>query len=398
MDVTEFFLKLLIILLSAKFFAEMFACLRLPSVLGEVAAGIILGPSLLGFIKVDATLYLLAEIGILFLLFEVGLETDVGQVVKVGVQSFLVAITGVLVPAVAGFCISNYIFHLSQIISLFIGGTLVATSIGITVRVLVDIKKHQTKTAKIVLGAAVLDDIVGVVIIAILYDFVVKGSVSLIDTAKILGFITAFLLIAPVITKLLVPFISKAALHSKTQGIIPTIMVALILAMAFISHKVGAPGILGSFAAGIALARRFFLPLGATVEHYSHELAEKIEEGMKPIIELFVPIFFVMVGVSINFRVIDVGSSAFWNFALALTVIAIIGKLVSGLWVSGGWNKKLSTGIAMVPRGEVGLIFAEVGRRSNIFDDSIYAVIVFVVAFTTLLAPLALRYVMRDGE
>ena len=398
MDVTEFFLKLLIILLSAKFFAEMFACLRLPSVLGEVAAGIILGPSLLGFIKVDATLYLLAEIGILFLLFEVGLETDVGQVVKVGVQSFLVAITGILVPAVAGFCISNYIFHLSQIISLFIGGTLVATSIGITVRVLVDIKKHQTKTAKIVLGAAVLDDIVGVVILAILYDFVVKGSISLIDTAKILGFITAFLLIAPVITKLLVPFISKAALHSKTQGIIPTIMVSLILAMAFISHKVGAPGILGSFAAGIALARRFFLPLGSTIDHYSPGLAEKIEENMKPIINLFVPVFFVVVGVSINLKVIDFKSVTFWQMAGLLTFVAIIAKMMSGIWVKGGLKTKLSTGIAMVPRGEVGLIFAEVGKKAGIFDDLIYAVIVFIVALTTLFTPVVLRFVMRGEE
>lgn len=398
MDVSEFFLKLLIILISAKFFAEMFACLRLPSVLGEVAAGIILGPSLLCFIKVDATLYLLAEIGILLLLFEVGLETDVGQVVKVGVQSFLVAITGVLVPAVAGFCISNYIFHLPQIVSLFIGGTLVATSIGVTVRVLVDIKKHQTKTAKIVLGAAVLDDIVGVVILAILYDFVVKGSVSLIDTAKILGFITAFLLIAPVITKLLVPFISKASLHSKTQGIIPTIMVSLILAMAFISHKVGAPGILGSFAAGIALARRFFLPLGSTIDHYSPGLAEKIEENMKPIINLFVPVFFVVVGASINLNVIDFKSVTFWQMAGLLTFVAIIAKMMSGIWVKGGLKTKLSTGIAMVPRGEVGLIFAEVGKKAGIFDDLIYAVIVFIVALTTLFTPIVLRFVMRGEE
>ncbi|KAB2834395.1 MAG: cation:proton antiporter [Candidatus Brocadia sp.] len=397
MDVTEIFLKLAIILISAKFFAEMFVCLRLPSVLGEVAAGIILGPSLLGFIKVDAFLYLLAEIGILLLLFEVGLETDVGQVVKVGVQSFLVAATGVLVPAVAGFCISKYIFHLSQIVSLFIGGTLVATSIGITVRVLVDIKKHQTKTAKIVLGAAVLDDIVGVVILAILYDFVVKGSVSLIDTAKILGFITAFLLIAPVITKLLVPFISKASLHSKTQGIIPTIMVSLILAMAFVSHKVGAPGILGSFAAGIALARRFFLPLGSTIEHYSPGLSEKIEENMKPIINLFVPVFFVVVGTSINLNVIDFKSVTFWQMAGLLTFVAIIAKMMSGIWVKGGLKTKLSTGIAMVPRGEVGLIFAEVGKKAGIFDDLIYAVIVFIVALTTLFTPIVLRFVMR-GE
>lgn len=398
MEVSEFFLKLLIILIAAKIFAEVFAFLRLPSVLGEVIAGIIIGPSLLGIIVPDTTFYLLAEIGILLLLFEVGLETDVGQIVKVGVQSSLVAATGVLLPAFAGFWISSYIFNLPFVVSLFIGGTLVATSIGVTVRVLVDLRKHQTKTAKIVLGAAVLDDVVGVVILAVLYDFAVRGEINIINTVKVLGFITVFLLIAPVITKLFVPLISKLSSTSRTRGIIPTIIVSLILGLAVISHGVGAPEILGSFAAGIALARRFFLPLGATIDHYSHALAEKIEVNMKPIIDLFVPVFFVIVGASINLKVIDFTSVIFWQIAGFLTVGAIIAKMMSGVWVKGGLRAKLSTGIAMVPRGEVGLIFAEVGKKGGIFDDTIYAVIVFVVALTTLFAPLLLRFVMRGEE
>jgi Kef-type K+ transport system membrane component KefB len=398
MEVSEFFFKLLIILLSAKLFAEVFAYMRLPSVLGEVIAGIIIGPSLLGIIVPDSTFYLLAEIGILLLLFEVGLETDVGQMVKVGIQSSLVAITGVVVPAFSGFLISSYVFNLPFVVSLFIGGTLVATSIGITVRVLVDLKKHKTKTAKIVLGAAVLDDIVGVVILAVLYDFAVKGNIDVISTAKVLGFIVVFLLIAPIITKLFVPLISRLSSGSRTKGMIPTVIVSIILILAVISHKVGAPEILGSFAAGIALARRFFLPLGATVDHYDHGLAEKIEVDMKPIIDLFVPIFFVVVGASINLSVIDFSSAAFWQMAGLLTIGAIIAKMVSGVWVKGNIKTKMSTGIAMVPRGEVGLIFAEVGKKSGIFDDTIYAIIVFVVALTTLFAPLLLRFVMRGEE
>ncbi|MDN3515463.1 MAG: cation:proton antiporter [Candidatus Brocadia sp.] len=398
MEVAEFFLKFLIILVSAKFFAEMFAYLRLPAVLGEVAAGIILGPSLLGVLTVDATLRLLAEIGILLLLFEVGLETDIGQVAKVGVQSFLVAISGVVAPAIAGYCLSKYIFNQSGIVSLFIGGTIVATSIGITARVLIDIRKHRSKTAKIVLGAAVLDDIIGVVILATLFDFAVKGEISIVDTIKIIGFITTFLLIAPIITKSLVPLISKASYYSKTDGTIPTIMVSLILALAFISHKIGAPGILGSFAAGIALARRFFLPLGSAIDHYSPALAEKIEENMKPIIGLFVPVFFVVVGASINMKVIDFSSIIFWQMAGLLVFIAIVTKMISGVWAKGGLMTKLSTGIAMVPRGEVGLIFAEVGKEAGVFDDFIYAIIVFVVALTTLVAPVLLRFVMRGEE
>jgi Kef-type K+ transport system membrane component KefB len=398
MEVSEFFLKLLIILLVAKLFAEVFAYLRLPSVLGEVIAGIIIGPSLLGVIVPDATLYLLAEIGILLLLFEVGLETDIGQMAKVGIQSSLVAITGVVVPGLLGYWISNSLLGLPFVVSLFVGGTLVATSIGITVRVLVDLKKHQTKTAKVVLGAAVLDDIVGVVILAILYDFAVKGQINLFNAAKVLGFITTFLIIAPVIAKLLMPVIARLSSASKTKGMIPTLIISLILSMAVISHKIGAPEILGSFAAGVALARRFFLPFGSAMDNYSHELAEKIEKNMKPIINLFVPIFFVVVGASINLRVIDFTSATFWYMAGLLTLGAIISKMVSGVWAEGNFRTKLSTGIAMVPRGEVGLIFAEVGKKSGIFDDMIYAVIVFVVALTTLFAPVALRFVMRGEE
>ncbi|MBE0425725.1 MAG: cation:proton antiporter [Nitrospirae bacterium] len=398
MDASAFFFKLLAILVSAKVFAEIFAHLRLPSVLGEVIAGIIIGPSILGIIIPDDTLYLLAEIGILLLLFEVGLDTDIGQLVKLGIQSSLVAVTGILAPALLGFWISNHVLNLPVLVSLFIGGTLVATSIGITVRVLVDLRQHQTTTSRIVLGAAVIDDIAGVVILALLYDFAVTGEVGIMNTAQVLGFIVVFLVIAPVLTKLLVPLIHKLYSGRRTKGMIPTIIVSLILLLAIVSHKVGAPEILGSFAAGVALARRFFLPLGSTIEHYSHDLAEKIEENMKPIINLFVPVFFVVVGASINFKVIDFGSVTFWQIAGVLTVVAIISKMVSGIWVKGSFRKKLSIGTAMVPRGEVGLIFAEIGKKSGIFDDLIYAVVVFIVALTTLFAPVLLRFIMKGEE
>jgi Kef-type K+ transport system membrane component KefB len=398
LEVSEFFLKLLVILLSAKLFAEVFSRLSIPSVLGEVVAGIVIGPSVLGVVAPEATFHLLAEIGILLLLFEVGLETDVGQLVKEGVRSTLVAVTGVAVPALLGFWVSYRWFGMEAIPSLFVGGTIVATSIGITVRVLKDLNRHNTSMARIVLGAAVLDDVIGVVVLAVLYDFAMKGTVSVTATIRILVFISAFLLVAPVIAKLFVPLMSTLASGSRTKGMIPTLIISLILGLAVISHDVGAPAILGSFAAGVALARRFFLPLGAIIDHYSNQLAEKIESSMTPIIDLFVPVFFVMVGVSINLRVIDVTSGAFWGFAGALSAVALVSKMVSGIWAPGTWYEKLSTGIAMVPRGEVGLIFAEVGKRSKIFDDAAYAGVVFVVALTTLLAPLAMRLMMRGAR
>jgi Kef-type K+ transport system membrane component KefB len=399
MEVSEFFLKLLVILLAAKLFAELFSRFSIPSVLGEVVAGIIIGPSVLGFVLPEPSLHLIAEIGILLLLFQVGLETDVGQLVKEGVRSTLVAVTGVVVPGAIGFWISYSWFGISTITSLFVGGTIVATSIGITVRVLKDLNQHNTRMSRIVLGAAVLDDVIGVVVLAVLYDFATKGTVSIPAAIRILIFITGFLLLAPVLAKLFVPFMAKLSSTSRTKGMIPTLIISLILGLAVVSHGVGAPEILGSFAAGIALARRFFLPLGASIDHYSHQLAEKIEESMTPIIDLFVPVFFVMVGVSINLRMIDMTSGAFWGFAGTLTVFAVASKIVSGIWAPGGFREKISTGIAMVPRGEVGLIFAEVGKRSKIFDDASYAVTVFVVAITTLLAPVAMRVMMRrDGK
>jgi Kef-type K+ transport system membrane component KefB len=273
----------------------------------------------------------------------------------------------------------------------------VATSIGITVRVLKDLDRHQTRMARIVLGAAVLDDVIGVVVLAVLYDFAVKGTVSIAATVRILVFICAFLLVAPVLAKLFVPLIARLTSSSRTKGMIPTIIVSLILGMAVISHRVGAPAILGSFAAGIALARRFFLPLGASIDRYGQQLAEKVQESMAPIIDLFVPVFFVMVGVSINLRMIDMKSPAFWGFAGVLLVVAVLSKMASGVLAPGGFHEKLSTGVAMVPRGEVGLIFAEVGKRSNIFDDAAYAGVVFVVALTTLLAPLMMRIMMKGS-
>ncbi|MDA8100894.1 MAG: cation:proton antiporter [Nitrospiraceae bacterium] len=397
MEASDFFLKLLVILLAAKLFAESASRLAIPSVLGEVVAGLVIGPSVLGFVAPETPLHLLAEIGILLLLFEVGLETDVGQLVKEGVRSTLVAVTGVVVPGAFGYWVSRYGFGMATIPALFVGGTIVATSIGITVRVLKDLNRHTGRMARIVLGAAVLDDVIGVVVLAVLYDFAVQGTVSIAATLRILVFILIFLILAPVIAKLFVPLLARLADSGRTKGMIPTLIVSLILGLAVISHRVGAPEILGSFAAGIALARRFFLPLGASIDHYSHRLAEQLEASMTPIIDLFVPVFFVMVGVSINLRAIDMTSGAFWGFAGVLTVVAVVSKMASGIWAPGGFREKLSTGIAMVPRGEVGLIFAEVGKRSAIFDDASYAVVVFVVALTTLLAPLAMRFMLREA-
>jgi Na+:H+ antiporter len=393
MEVSEFFLKLFLILGLAKVAGEVFAHLRLPAVIGEVAAGVIIGPSMLGIISPEAEFLLLSKIGMLLLLFEVGVDTDVGELLSVGGQSALVALTGVMLPFGAGYLAGIY-FGMSNAGALFVGGTLVATSIGITLRVLKDLGRQHTHAARVVLGSAVLDDVIGVVILAVLFDYTVEGRIDVVSSLKVLVFIAVFLVAAPVFSRVLVIFMAKASSYSKTPGVLSTIVVSLILILSVMAHDFGAPEIIGAFAAGLAMTRKSIFSMGSSMESLRTDIIARAEEKMTPIGELFIPIFFVMVGVSIDFSVIDFHSGSFWLFAMVITVLAFVSKFASGIWVKGSRANKLSVGAAMVPRGEVGLIFAETGLRNGIFDEAAYASMVFVVALTTLFAPMMLRALM----
>jgi Kef-type K+ transport system membrane component KefB len=178
---------------------------------------------------------------------------------------------------------------------------------------------------------------------------------------------------------------------SEIPGLIPTTIVSLVLFFAWLAHSIGAPELLGGFAAGLALSRRFFLPLGIAL-HADEAFAERIEIQMKPIVQLFTPIFFVMVGLSLNLREIDWGSSFIWIFSSSLLVTAIAGKMIGALLLKEKWSTRWMIGTAMIPRGEVGLIFAELGRESNIFNNEIYAGMVIVIALTTILPPFVMKW------
>jgi Kef-type K+ transport system membrane component KefB len=391
MEAHTFFLILLGILLTARLFGELAARLQAPPVIGELFAGIALGPSLLGWIEPSEVIALLAEIGIILLLFEVGLETDIRKLVRAGTKSLIVAAAGFTLPFLFGFGLSRWGLGLELLPSLFIGGTLTATSIGITVRVLSDLGRHTAAEGQIVLGAAVLDDILGVVLLALLYEFVIGDGVSLANAGKVLLFIAVFFALATPMAKLLSLFINRFDSSSDIPGLIPTTIVALVLFFAWLAHAVGAPELLGGFAAGLALSRRFFLPFGISIRTDA-DFAQRVEEQMKPIIHLFTPIFFVMVGLSLNLRDVDWGSPFIWVFSLSLAVIAIVGKLVGGWLIRESWYTRWAVGLAMVPRGEVGLIFAELGRVSGIFSNEIYAGMVIVIALTTLLPPFVMKW------
>ena len=391
MDTHTFFLYLLTIPLAARLMAEIAVRLKAPSVIGELAAGVVLGPSLLGWLEPNEVLKLLAEIGIILLLFEVGLETDVRRLVNTGQKSFVVAIGGFFAPFALGFSLGFWIFDFSLLVSLFIGGTLTATSIGITVRVLSDLKRQQKKEGQIVLGAAVLDDVLGVVLLALLYEFSIGGGVSAVNAGKVLIFVGAFFILAPLAAKLISLLISRFDAISEIPGLIPTSIVSLVLFFAWLAHAVGAPELLGGFAAGLALSRRFFLPFGIALQT-DEAFARRIEEQMRPIIHLFTPIFFVMVGLSLNLREIDWSSPFIWSFSLLFFAVAVAGKYAGALIINETCKMRIIIGLAMVPRGEVGLIFAELGRVSGIFTNEVYAGMIIVITLTTLLPPIIIKW------
>ena len=388
METHAFLLQLVFILLAARCLGELAARFKIPSVIGELSAGILLGPSILALIDITPPIHLLAQIGVILLLFEVGMETDLGRLVSAGTKSFAVAIVGVLLPLAFGFSLSYYAFHLPLLTSLFIGGTLTATSIGITLRVLKDLKKQNSHEAQIILGAAVLDDIIGIVLLAMLYEFSLYGDIDLWKAGKVLIFIALFFFLSPFMIKFLAHVLQKWEEKSEIPGLLPACVVAFILLFSWLAHQVGAPEILGGFAAGLALSKSFSAPF----LHKTPEFSVRIEEQMKPIIHLFTPIFFVSVGLSLDFQSIDWTSSSIWALTLSLFLLAVLGKLLSGFSLrKESFLTQLSIGTAMAPRGEVGLIFANLGLMANIFENSTYASLILVIALTTLLAPFALR-------
>ncbi len=391
MDVHTFFLVLLAILLGARILGELAARLGAPSVIGELLAGVLLGPSLLGWIEPSQVIRLLAEIGVILLLFEVGLETDIIRLVRTGLRPVIVAAAGFVLPFIFGYVLSRHFYGLNRLASLFVGGTLTATSIGITVRLLTDLHRRQSDEAQVVLGAAVLDDVMGVVLLAFLYQFSRRGHADPAGAGKVLLFVALFMLLAPLAAKIMAGVIRRFDGVSRIPGLIPTTVVSLVLFFSWLAREVGAPELLGGFASGLALSRKFFFPLGAAVRADPY-FAGSIEREMRPIIHLFTPIFFVMVGLSLNLRAVDWSSRFIWTFSLSLFALAVAGKVAAAFLIRGRILPRIAIGLAMVPRGEVGLIFAELGYTSGLISGEVHAALVFVIALTTLLPPFAMKW------
>lgn len=396
MELHQFFLFLAIILIAARVLSETAARIGIPSVIGELVAGLLIGPSLLGWVSPDTTMKLLAEIGIILLLFEVGMDTNLSRLARSGSKPYIVALVGFILPFALGYGISAWVFGLPELTALFIGGTLTATSIGITVRVLDDLGKRHSDEAQIVIGAAVLDDILGVLALAFLYQFAVEQEMSVRAVSEVGLYIVLFMVLAPFVAKLAAMVIDRLDQHSATPGLLLTMVLSLILLFSWLAHAVGAPVIMGGFAAGLAFGQHFGFrfPLGKAVLNLkpSPKLAHRLEEQMRPLIHTFSPLFFVMVGVSLNLSEVNWGSGFVWMLAGSLLLAAFAGKFASGFCIREPRRNQIAIGLSMVPRGEVGLIFAQLGFSQGILNGELYAAMLIVIALTTISPPFLLKW------
>jgi Kef-type K+ transport system membrane component KefB len=407
--VEKFFIAFALILIFAKIFGELAERIKQPAVLGELLAGVILGGSVLAIVPSTAgvsgydTFHLLAEVGVAILLFEIGLETDLKDMLKVGVTSTLVAVVGVVVPFALGF-VSVLAFEeyglmgeidpsLMVLIAITAGATLTATSVGITARVLSDMNRLQTGEAKIILGAAVIDDILGLIILGVVSGIIestrevgsaeISAGAVLIIFLKSFGFLVAAVVIGNLTSKRLFDFI-----HSmRVRGVLLVCALAFAFIFAFLASAVGLAPIVGAFAAGLVLANTNQFKL--------------IEERLKPVSDVFTPVFFIMVGAAVDvhvFNPFDKGNIPILMIAAILFIVAVVGKFVSGWAVFQKGIKKSVIGFGMIPRGEVGLIFAQVGLTYGVFSSDLFSAVTVMVMLTTFIAPPLLKMAFTNKD
>ncbi len=360
------------ILLSAKLGGELAKRLGQPAVLGELAAGALIGGSVLGLVRGNAVLDLLAQLGAIVLLFEAGLNSDYASFMGVKYRALAVACVGVIFPFLFGY-LGALCLGLPALPAVFIGATLTATSIGITVRVFRDLGRLAAREAQIVIGAAVADDVIGLIILGALVGLAATGSFSLSAVARLAGLAIVFLAGSFLIGNLAAAPILRFVHQLKVRGLLFITSFSFCLLMAFLAQQAGLAPIVGAFAAGLILSR---------TEHQ-----EYVAKRLSPVAVIFVPVFFVMMGVALDLRAFN------WLIVALLFVAAAVGKLISGL--VAGRADKLLVGVGMLPRGEVGLIFAAYGLSHAILNAELYAALLAVIFLTTLVTPPLLGWLLK---
>ena len=410
---------LIVILVAAKLGAELFERIGQPAVLGELIAGVILGNVILinggwnFFEPLRASVLtdhaaigidILAKIGIIILLFEVGLESSVKEMRRVGISSFLVATIGVVIPFVLGYFVSavfitrvpNEILAISpnfniNNIHMFIGATLCATSVGITARVFKDMARIQTPEARIVLGAAVIDDVLGLIILATVSAVVSSAetgsNLSLLDIVKLTMVAVGFLVGALIIGTYFIPRVMKVAARFRTQGLMLITAILICFVLSVLASEAGLASIVGAFAAGLILEEVHFKEFGTNIG---------IENLIQPIATVFVPVFFVLMGIQVHLESFFIPSIL--GVSGGLIVAAMLGKQACGLVVREKNIDRVTVGIGMIPRGEVGLIFASIGKGLGVIDTEIFSAVVIMVIVTTLVTPPLLKWSIARAE
>jgi Kef-type K+ transport system membrane component KefB len=383
LSISQFLGMLVVMLVVAKVGGYLAQRLAQPAVLGELFGGVIAGGSVLGLVNPEyETIHLLSELGVIILLFAIGLETDLLQLLRVGPTSLTVAIVGVSVPFALGFA-SCRLMGYSSLASVMAGATLTATSVGITARVLSDLGRLRDPEGQIILGAAVIDDILGLMILTVVAGLTEGKEVNLWGVLQTTASAVGFLVATIAVGRLVVPPLFRWAVRIELPGT-PTAM-ALIAAfgLAWLAEQCGSALIIGAFAAGLLVA--------------AAPQARQIERGITEIGHFFVPLFFVAVGTSVDLKALDPFQQSS-RFALAtggiLIVMGVAGKLVAGyapFWFRGN---KTVIGVGMVPRGEVGLIFAQTGLATHVFDAGLFGAATLMVIVTTLLAPPLLKLLL----
>lgn len=388
-------LALIIILFAAKIGGELFEKINQPAVLGELISGMVIGNFFLfsggvfdfGQMFESESINMLAGLGVMILLFQVGLESNIKELMKVGISSITVATIGVVFPLILGYYICVLIIPEAGFNThLFIGATLTATSVGITARVLKDLDKLRTPEAKIILGAAVIDDILGLIILSIVSGIIISGSVSIgtVVYTSVTSF--AFLFISIIIGLKAAPLIGKKVSGMRVEGMKIVTAFLFLFTMAYLADMMGLAMIVGAFAAGLVLDDVSFVN---KKEHH-------IEVLVKPLYCIFVPVFFVLMGIQVKLDVFL--NPKIIAIALAITVVSVIGKQLCGLGVRCKSASKLVVGIGMISRGEVGLIFAGVGKELGVIDDSLFGAIVIMVILTTLITPPLLKWSIARND
>jgi Kef-type K+ transport system membrane component KefB len=380
MHIETLLFTLALIWVGAELFGELAERFRQPAVLGELLAGVALGVGGLGLVDPRAEIvHLLAEIGVVILLFEIGLEMRLADLLRVGGTSSVVAVVGVVLPLAAGYA-TGIALGAEPVLALFLGATLTATSVGVTARVLRDLGRLDSTEARVILGAAVIDDVLGLVLLTLITGVLAGGEVTAGVALRVVGVAVAFLAGALLLGRILVPPGLRMIVRLRSQNALVPAALTLAFLLAVLSAGAGSATIIGAFAAGLILAET--------------ERRHDIGRDLRPVAHFFVPIFFVVVGAQVDLRPFNPfapGGATLLLGVLGVSAIAVVTKWAAGFapfWIRA---RKNAIGLGMVPRGEVGLVFAQVGRTSGLLSDEQFAAIVLIVMITTFLAPILLR-------